>query len=101
RKVPFLFKLYMDACMAWAQMYWKYTHQNWSKVIWSDEAYIHLGDNQGRIYITHHTDEEYVNDCLVPVFKQSPVRVMVWGCIMEGRRVHWLCWNTQEAREEA
>jgi len=30
--------------------------------------------------------EEYLDECLVPTFKQSPVRIMVWGCIMEGRK---------------
>ncbi|KAF5391885.1 hypothetical protein D9757_001618 [Collybiopsis confluens] len=31
-------------------------------------------------------DEEFEEDCLVPTFKQSTVRVMVWGCIMKGKK---------------
>ena len=30
--------------------------------------------------------EEYLDECLVPTFKQLPVHIMVWGCIMEGRK---------------
>jgi hypothetical protein len=33
--------------------------RQWSKVIWSDEAYIHLGDDCGRIFITRRADEVF------------------------------------------
>ena len=36
--------------------------------------------------MTWRPDEEFDEDCLVPTFKQSLVCVMVWGCIMEGRK---------------
>ena len=29
-------------------------------------------------------DEVFHDDCMVPKYKQSDLRVMVWGCIMEG-----------------
>jgi transposase len=86
RKVPFLTKLHRHARMAWARRYRAYKHCDWSKVIWSDEAYIYLGDDRGRVFVTRRADEEYHEECLVPTFKQSPVRVMVWACIMEGRK---------------
>ena len=56
------------------------------KVIWSDEAYIYIGDDRGRVFVIRRTGEEYLDECLVPTFKQLPVRIMVWGCIMEGRK---------------
>jgi len=31
-------------------------------------------------------DEVFHEDCVVPTFKQLPIWVMVWGCIMEGRK---------------
>ncbi|KAF8158854.1 hypothetical protein BJ912DRAFT_866307, partial [Pholiota molesta] len=31
-------------------------------------------------------DEELFKDCLVPTFKQSPIHVMVWGCIIGGEK---------------
>ena len=72
--------------MAWARLYRLLMCQQWSKVIWSDEAYIYLGDDRGRIFITQRADEEFSDECLVPTFKQSPICVMVWACIMEGRK---------------
>lgn len=30
--------------------------------------------------------EEVIQDCLVPTFKQSSIRVMIWGCIMMGKK---------------
>ncbi|CAK5282571.1 unnamed protein product [Mycena citricolor] len=56
----------------------------WSKVVWSDECYVHLSDNKGRIWVTRTSDKVYNQDCLAPSFKQSPIRVMVWGCIAHG-----------------
>ena len=72
--------------MSWARLYKAYERQNWSKVIWSDEAYIYIGDDWGRVFITCHAGEEYLDECLVPTFKQLSVCIMVWGCIMEGRK---------------
>lgn len=53
------------------------------RFIISDECYVYLGDTQSCIYVTQHADEVLLNECLVPTFKQSPVHVMVWGCIIE------------------
>ena len=36
--------------------------------------------------MTRHANEELNEDCLVPTFKQSSVHVMVWACIMKGRK---------------
>ncbi|KAE9398640.1 hypothetical protein BT96DRAFT_749155, partial [Gymnopus androsaceus JB14] len=36
--------------------------------------------------VTHRIGEELEDDCLVPAFKQSSIRVMVWGCIMKGKK---------------
>jgi hypothetical protein len=63
-----------------------YTREQWLHVIWSDECYIYLGDNCGRIYVTHRPDEKHYEDCLVPTFKQSSIRIMVWACIMKGSK---------------
>ena len=56
------------------------------KVIFLDECYIYLGDKQGRTFVTQGVDEVLLDECLVLTFKQSSVRVMVWGCIIEGHR---------------
>lgn len=58
----------------------------WSRVIWSDEAYIVVGDNAGQIFMTRQADEIYNDECVVEKFKQSSFRVMILGCIMKGRK---------------
>ena len=84
RKVPYLHITHKRDHMWWVQKYKSYNTEDWGKIIWSDKCYIYLGDNQGRICVTQHPDEEFDKDCLVPTFKQSSVHVMVWGCIMKG-----------------
>jgi DDE superfamily endonuclease/Transposase len=81
-KVPYLTELQKRKRKVWADERKGY---DWSKVIWSDECYVYLGDRNGRVYVTCGPDEEY-DECLVPTFKQSTVQVMVWGCIMKGKR---------------
>lgn len=86
RKVPFLTKVQIQKRMAWAKKYCGFSEEDWQKVIWSDECYIHLNDYQGRIYVTRSAEEEYQENCVIPKFKQSPIRVMVWGCVMVGKK---------------
>ncbi|KAF5337579.1 hypothetical protein D9758_016832 [Tetrapyrgos nigripes] len=62
-------------------------YEDWSKVIWSDKCYAHMGDSQGWVFVTCHADEIFEEDCLIPSFKQSLTQVMVWGCMMKGRKV--------------
>ncbi|CAA7270967.1 unnamed protein product [Cyclocybe aegerita] len=86
RKVPYLKKVHKRARLTWAHLYCDFTPRHWRKIMWTDECYIYLGDNHGRVYITRCADEKYLDECLVATFKQSPVRVMVWGCVMEGQK---------------
>ena len=86
RKVPYLTKMQKRARLAWARQNKDMELQDWRRVIFSDECYIHLGDKRGRVYVTRRADEVLLDECLVPTFKQSPVRVMVWGCIIEGQK---------------
>ena len=86
RKVPYLTKAHKRARLAWAKRNKGMEDEDWQRVIFSDECYIYLGDTQGRIFVTRRVDEVLLDECLVPTFKQSSVRVMVWGCIIEGRK---------------
>jgi hypothetical protein len=36
--------------------------------------------------VTQHPNEVLHEDCVTPTFKQSLVRIMVWGCIMKGKK---------------
>ncbi|KAJ3523873.1 hypothetical protein NMY22_g11245 [Coprinellus aureogranulatus] len=86
RKVPFLKRYHKLQRLRWARKYKKFTRRDWRKPIWSDECYIYLGDDRGRVYVTRRPDEEHDENCLVPRFTQSSIRVMVWGCIAKGRK---------------
>ncbi|KAF5337526.1 hypothetical protein D9758_016988 [Tetrapyrgos nigripes] len=83
RKVVLLKKTQKMKRLAWAR-----THQgqDWEKVIWSDESYVYIGDPKGQVWVTRRPEEEWEEDCLIPTFKQSSIRVMVWGCIMKGKK---------------
>ena len=45
KKVPYLTKRHKAARRYWVKLYRQYDNDRWEKVIWSDECYIHLGDN--------------------------------------------------------
>jgi hypothetical protein len=80
-KVPYLKREHKKDWRRWACEFKGFSENDWEKVIWSNECYMHLGDNHGPIYITHHPE-----GCLVPTFKQSTVCIMVWGSIIRGKR---------------
>ena len=86
KKLPYLTQAHKKARLAWAQICKAFTVRNWQKKIWSDECYVYLGDNRGRIFVTRRPGEEFRADCCVAKFTQSSVRVMVWACIMKGRK---------------
>lgn len=44
-----------------------------------------MGDTRGPVYVTHRADEVSHEDCVVPTFKQSSLRVIVWECIIRER----------------
>ena len=80
---PFLTGLQKKKRREWARLVKGF---DWSLVIFSDECYVYLDDQMGCIYVTRCADEEFEEDCLIPTFTQSHVRLMIWGCIMKGRR---------------
>jgi hypothetical protein len=60
--------------------------EEYGTVAFSDECYVYMDDRHGRVYVTRREDEAWDEDCIVPTFKQSSVRVMVWGCIIKGQK---------------
>jgi hypothetical protein len=81
KKVVFLTDAQKKARRDYGRMYRDEELDLWERRIFSDECYVYLGNKSGRIYITRRKDEAYEKDCCIPVFKQSSLRVMVWGCI--------------------
>ena len=84
-KVVYLTGKHKEKWLQWAKEYQKWK-ADWSKVIWSDEVYVYIGDDQGTVWVTRAADEKFHKDCVVPTYKQSPLRVMLWGCIMKGQK---------------
>ncbi|KZP21899.1 hypothetical protein FIBSPDRAFT_683098, partial [Athelia psychrophila] len=86
RSVIFLKAEHKHERMKWAEDHSSWTEQDFERVVYSDEAYIVLGDAKGTVYVTRTADEVYDESCVVPKFKQLSLRIMVWGCIMKGRK---------------
>jgi hypothetical protein len=86
RKVVFLTKPQKQKRKAWAIRHRNWKDEDWEWVIWSDECYVYIGDDCGTVYVTWSADEEYDESCVVPKFKQSSLRIMVWACIMKNSK---------------
>jgi transposase len=86
QKVVYLRKDQKESRRHWAKDHKDWTEEDWMQVIWSDECYIYIGDDRGTVWVTRSADEEFDENCVVPTFKQSSLRVMIWACIMEGNK---------------
>lgn len=84
RKATFLTARQKRKRLEWAEDFDGIDDEEWDNLCPSDECYVELDDSKGRVYITRRSDEEYKENCLVPNFKQSPVKVMIWACFMRG-----------------
>lgn len=85
-KVVWLDERHKQGRLSWAKENQRRTDEQWAKIIWSDEVYIHIGDDRGTVWVTRRPGEEYDEKCVVPTFAQSPLRIMLWGCIMKGKK---------------
>lgn len=70
----------------WAKNRLNWGDDEWSRVIWSDEVYVVLGDRAGSVWVTRTADKEFDEACVVPKFKQSNLRIMAWSCIMKDKK---------------
>lgn len=86
RKVVYLTKDHKKRRKQWAREHRKWSEADWERVIWSDECYVYIGDDWGTVWVTRAVGEECDEECTIPTFKQSPLRVMIWSCIMKGSR---------------
>ena len=85
-KKPYLSLEHRDGRFGWADYRRDFGEIDFESTIFSDECYVHVGDKSGRVYVTRRPDEKMLEECVVPTFKQSPLRVMVWGCIIKGTK---------------
>ncbi|KAF5339058.1 hypothetical protein D9757_015520 [Collybiopsis confluens] len=64
QRVPYLKKEHKVKRKDWARFV---EGADWSELIWSDKCYVYIGDKKGRVHVTRREDEEYDEDCLVPM----------------------------------
>lgn len=86
RKKPYLKQHHRDARNEWAKYRKDFGPEDFAYTIFSDECYVCLDDKGDHVFVTRQADEEFHDNCLLATVKQSPIRVMVWGCIISGRK---------------
>lgn len=84
KRVVFLTPAQKKRRLQWAER--NSDRNQWDNIIWSDECYVYLDGSRNSVFVTRRPDEKYEEDCVVPTFKQSSLRVMIWGCIMQNRK---------------
>lgn len=82
RRVPYLSRTNKKRRLEWARAKASWTVEEFKNIIFSDECYVHVGGSTGTIYVSRTPQEADLQECFMPHFDQSPVKVMVWACIM-------------------
>lgn len=65
----------------WAGTYQGWGMDQWRNIMFSDESYLCVDGNLGNIWVTRRPHKEYERSCTIERPSQSPLRIMVWGCI--------------------
>lgn len=78
-KKPLLSKKNIKDRLAFCRKYRQWTVEQWSRVIFSDEAPFRLFGTSGKALVRRRKGERFNQDCLVPTVKH-PGTVHVWGC---------------------
>ncbi|KAI5884957.1 uncharacterized protein SCHCODRAFT_02707277 [Schizophyllum commune H4-8] len=101
RRVKAKHAFYLTPIHKKQRLQWAQAHQRRSltNVAWTDEYYVHTDRGCNAIFITRRPDEKYKEHCLIPTFKQLPVHIMVWGCIMKDRKGPLVILNYPGGRE--
>ena len=64
----------------WASQFVGWSNDDWRTIIWLDEVYICLGD------VSRTGNKDLYDGHTILTFKQSSIRIMVWGCMMADRK---------------
>uniref|UniRef100_A0A8C6XLX5 Tc1-like transposase DDE domain-containing protein n=1 Tax=Naja naja TaxID=35670 RepID=A0A8C6XLX5_NAJNA len=80
RSKPLLTDTHHSHRHAWTKKYVKWTNEQWSKVIFSDESNFYLTGDQCNKYVRRFPVEEFRPYCLNLSVKH-PLHMMIWGCI--------------------
>jgi hypothetical protein len=86
QKKPYLKQHHRDARNEWAKYRKDFEPEYFAYTIFSDECYVCLDDKGNHVFVTRWADEEFHDNRLLATVKQSPIRIMLWGCIISGRK---------------
>ena len=77
-KKPFLNDNHKVERLAFAKEHSYGSLEDWSKVIWTDEASFEIGKLSHQVHVWQKYHERYQWDCIVPSFKSKRSLIMVW-----------------------
>lgn len=66
--------------LQWAKEHKNWTHEQWERVLWSDESKFEVFGSKRRIFVRRSKEERMLDPCVIPTVKHGGGSVMVWGC---------------------
>ena len=73
--------VHRQARLAWCQRYQRWTRQEWSRVLFSDESRYNLSHSDGRIRVWRRPGERFADVCIQERDRYGGGSLMVWGGI--------------------
>jgi len=83
RGKPFLDDRKKATRFAWGKAHEHWTLEDWMNVIFTDECAMQCGDNS--FYVTRKPGEEFLDDCLRPVFRKLNMAMIYGGICFGGK----------------
>lgn len=77
---PYLTEKHRKARLAWAKAHAHWTHEQWSKVVFSDETNFDHGKPPKRQRVWRHSNERFLPKKTKPSFASMRKTVGFWGC---------------------
>ena len=67
--------------LRWTQQRQRWSHRQWTTVLWTDESRFHLRRSDGRTRVWRRRGERYADSCIQETDRWGGGSVMVWGGI--------------------
>ena len=92
RKKPYLSPKHKKDRLRWGKEHLRWTIEDWSRVIWTDEATFETGLDSRSCYVTRKIGTAMEARYLKPTFKSGRSTIGIWGAITLGLKgpVHFL-----------
>ncbi|CAK9819099.1 Transposable element Tcb1 transposase [Anthophora quadrimaculata] len=79
RKKPLISEKNRRARLQFAKVHIKWTAEEWSKVVFTDESKFNRFGSDGKCYVRRTAGEEYKKNCTKPTVKGGGGSALVWG----------------------